>query len=75
MIAASATVIPTHDAFAKKKYKGHVVVAKTGDVTTIQAADNSQHVSFGAGSNDNSATNNVDNDQSQTNNIGSTATG
>jgi hypothetical protein len=76
VMIAAATVIPTHDAFAKKKrYHGHVVVAKTGDVTTVQAADNSQHVSNGAGSIGNTNTNAPINSQSQTANVGSTATG
>jgi hypothetical protein len=77
MVAAAATATPLvtgHAAFAKSK-------VKIGDTkaVAIQAADNSQHCAFGAGSGTgngpHTCDNRPDNDQTQTQNAGGTGTG
>ena len=75
MVAAAATPLVTgHAAFAKSK-------VKIGDTKAlaIQAADNSQHCAFGAGSGTGNGPhlcdNHPDNDQTQTQNAGGTGTG
>jgi hypothetical protein len=67
MIAAT-TIIPGHYAHAQVTVGGTTASA-------IQAADNGQHASFGAGSSSNTAYNAPFNDQTQTQNAGSTGTG
>ena len=78
MIAAT-TIIPTHDAFAKKKkgwYKKYSDV-KVGETESesVQAADLSQNVAFGPGATGNTATSTPTNTQDQTTNTGASFVG
>ena len=80
MVAAAATtplVTTGHNAFAYSKGVNFIHKVKVGDTETkcIEAADNSQHAVFGAGSTGDNATNKPTNTQSQTCNSGSTGTG
>ena len=70
MVAATPLVTTGHNAFAYSKVK----VGET-ETKAIQAADNSQHCAFGAGSSTDSCSNTPRNDQSQTTNAGSTGSG
>jgi hypothetical protein len=73
MIAATTTVIPGHYAHAQQQCMGVCVGGTAAEA--IQAADNSQHASFGAGSSFNTATNTPSNTQNQYQTAGSTGTG
>ena len=73
MVAATAFATG-HSAFAAKLEGNKVKVGNT-KTKCIQAADNSQHAAFGAGSTLDNATNTPTNTQSQTCNSGSTGTG
>jgi hypothetical protein len=73
VIMVAATALTTgHNALAAKGNKVKVGNTRT---TAIQAADNSQHCAFGAGSSTDSCSNTPRNDQSQTTNAGSTGSG
>jgi hypothetical protein len=75
IMVAATPLVTGHNAFASKVYFNHKV--KVGDTETkcIQAADNSQHAAFGAGSTADLATNTPLNTQTQTCNSGSTGAG
>ena len=73
MVAATAFATG-HNAFAVKLEGNKVKVGGTKAIT-IQAADNSQHCAFGAGSTVDTCTNTPTNTQSQTANVGSTGSG
>jgi hypothetical protein len=70
LMVAATPLVTEHNAFAKSKVK--VGNSKT---LAIQAADNAQHASFGAGSTNDTATNTPTNNQTQTTHAGSTGAG
>ena len=77
VITVAATALATgHNAFASKGVN-FIHKVKVGETETkaIQAADNSQHCAFGAGSSTDSCDNHPSNSQSQTTNSGSTGSG
>jgi hypothetical protein len=77
MIAAAtmAAAVPGNNAMAHHKNNHKFISIGNTRTTAIQAADNSQHVSFGAGSVGNTATNSPVNVQSQSVNSGSSFAG
>ena len=74
IMVAATTLATVHSALAVKLEGNKVKVGKTKTIA-IQAADNSQHCAFGAGSSTDSCSNTPRNDQSQTTNAGSTGSG
>jgi hypothetical protein len=75
MIAAATLVPGNNNAMAHHKNNHKFISIGNTRTTAIQAADNSQHVSFGAGSTGNTATNSPVNVQSQSVNSGSSFAG
>ena len=74
IMVAATTLATVHSALAVKLEGNKVKVGKTKTIA-IQAADNSQHCAFGAGSTNDTCTNTPTNTQSQTTNSGSTGSG
>jgi hypothetical protein len=75
MVAATALTTGHNALAAKVKLEGNKVKVGYTKTIAIQAADNSQHCAFGAGSSTDSCDNHPSNSQSQTTNSGSTGSG